>query len=301
MFHFLKKKNHKVNVISPNDFPEFLKWLPASDEIINASLAKQRASSLLDKADIIFCLDFNSIERAGLLKEPFIMSKAVKVLIDHHPQPEVFCSYMFSTIETSSTGELVFEFINMLGEMKLLDKNIAECLYTGIMTDTGSFSYSCNFPKTYTVTAELVGKGLDAQLIHNLVYDTFSENRMRLYGFSLNSAMKVFPDFHAAYIALTKEDLKNYKHQIGDTEGFVNLPISIQGICLSALFMEMKDHIKISFRSKGEFNVNEFARKHFEGGGHKNAAGGKAPFPLSDVIEKFEKLLPQYKDKLDCS
>ena len=292
--------DHKVHVISPNDHPKFLKWMPGSNEILNSYQTPELAVSTLSKADIIFCLDFNTVERTNSLKDTFIASHAIKILIDHHPQPEAFCDHMLSKIETSSTAELVYEFINALDGHEMINKNIAECLYVGIMTDTGSFSYSCNLPQTYMATAKLIKRGIDAQLIHNLVYDTSSENRMRLLGYSLNTAMKIFYEYRAAYIALTKEDLKKFDYQTGDTEGFVNYPISLQNVCMSALFMEMGDQIKISFRSKGNFNVNEFARKHFEGGGHKNAAGGRSKLSMEEVIKKFEQLLPEYKDSLLC-
>lgn len=300
LYHYLNKLNHSVRIISPNAFPEFLKWMPGSNDIINHYSTADLANLNIEKADIIFCLDFNAIERTSVLKDTFMKSKAETILIDHHPQPENFCKFMFSTIQTSSTAELVYDFIVAMDGKKLVDKEIAECLYVGIMTDTGSFSYSSNYPGTYTTTAELVKLGIDAQLIHNLVYDTNSENRMRLLGFSLNSAMKVFPEYHAAYIALSKQDLKNFKHQIGDTEGFVNYPISMSDICVSALFMEMGDQIKISFRSKGDFDVNVFARNHFNGGGHKNASGGRAKSSLEEVVSKFESLLAQINDELKC-
>ena len=301
LFHFLVKQEHNVRILSPNDFPTFLKWLPGSNEIINSYSTPDLSVSNLAKADIIFCLDFNSLERTNQLKDTFLQSKAVSILIDHHPQPEDFCKYKFSTILTSSTAELVFDFIIALDGKALIDRNIAESLYVGIMTDTGSFSYSCNFPNTYLVTAELMKQGIDPQSVHNMIYDNYSDNRMRLLGFSLNSAMKVLPEYKAAYIALSKDDLKKYNHKIGDTEGFVNYPISINNICLSALFMEMGDNIKISFRSKGNFNVNEFARNHFEGGGHKNASGGKSKESLQETIDKFVSLLPQYAKSLYCN
>jgi bifunctional oligoribonuclease and PAP phosphatase NrnA len=298
LYLFLLKQNHNVKVISPNEFPSFLAWMPSSKEIIDSYAKPELAVSTLSNSDIIFCLDFNSIERTNFLKDIFKKSEAVKILIDHHPQPDDFCDYKLSEINTSSTAELVYDFIVTLGKKDLLDKPIAECLYVGIMTDTGSFSYSCNFRETYHVVAELIKQGIDVQLIHNLVYDTYSENRLRLLGYCLNSAMKVIPEYNAAYISLSKEDLKKYNFQIGDTEGFVNYPISMKNVCLSALFMEMGDQVKISFRSKGNFNVNEFARKHFDGGGHKNAAGGRAKPPVQDSINKFEQLLSQYKDTL---
>ncbi len=294
----LLKQKHKVKLISPNDFPAFYKWMPASDEIINAYITHPHAKSCIEKAEIIFCLDFNSIERTNNLMKVFNKSKAVSILIDHHPNPEPFCTYALTDIKTSSASELVYDFILAAGMKKYIDKNISECIYAGIMTDTGSFSYSCNSPKTYEVTAELMRHGIDAQNIHNLIYDTNSENRMRLLGYSLYSAMKVFPEYGAAYISLSREDLKKFNFKIGDTEGFVNYPISMKNICLSVLFMEMEDQIKISFRSKGNFNVNEFSRKHFEGGGHKNAAGGRSKLSLKETLDKFEEILPKYKDDL---
>jgi bifunctional oligoribonuclease and PAP phosphatase NrnA len=297
----LIKQKHDVKLISPNDFPAFYKWMKASSDIVNAYNTHPYAKSCIDKAEIIFCVDFNSIERTNNLMKVFNKSKAVSILIDHHPDPEPFCTYALSDIKTSSASELVYDFIVSAGMKKLIDKNISECLYAGIMTDTGSFSYSCNIPKTYEVTAELMKHGIDAQNIHNLVYDTNSENRMKLLGYSLYSAMKVFPEYGAAYIALSREELKKFNFKIGDTEGFVNYPISMKNIFLSVLFMEMEDQIKISFRSKGDFDVNEFSRKHFEGGGHKNAAGGKSKLTLEKTLNKFEEILLQYKKDLKIS
>jgi len=299
LYHYLAMKEHDVSVMVPNAFPDFLAWMPGSDEILIYEEDNATCDNLLSKAEIIFCLDYNAIHRTGPLQASVMEAGAIKVLIDHHLEPEsTHFDYLFSNVDTSSTGELIYDFIVGLGHAELLNKDIATGIYVGIMTDTGSFSYSCNHEKTYRVVADLFKNGIDAGQIHRLVYDTFSESRLRLLGYCLSERLVVLPEYATAYIALSSEDLNRFNYQVGDTEGVVNYALSIKGIVLAAFLTEREDKIRISFRSKGDFSVNELARKHFAGGGHKNAAGGDSYKSLDKTIDEFLALLPAYKDQL---
>ena len=290
--------NAKIKVIVPNDFPSFLKWMPANKGILIYQGNEKAAILEIEEADLCFCLDFNSLKRTDKLSSFLEVSKAYKILIDHHPQPDTNFDIMISNIASSSTSELIYDVINALSGIQIIDKEIASCLYAGIMTDTGSFSYSCRRPETYLIVAELIRKGIDSELIHRRIYDTYSENRMRLLGFCLSERMKVLNDLHTAYIFLTQDDLNRFNHQNGDTEGVVNYALSIEGIVLAVLFTEKEDKIRISMRSKGEFSVNDFARSHFQGGGHKNASGGDSFISMKDTLIYFESILKNYQDEL---
>jgi phosphoesterase RecJ-like protein len=290
--------NAKIKVIVPNDFPSFLKWMPAIKDILIYQGNEKAAILEIHDADLCFCLDFNSLKRTDKLSSFLEDSKAYKILIDHHPQPDTNFDTMISNIASSSTSELIYDVIDALSGKQIMDKEIASCLYVGIMTDTGSFSYSCRRPETYLVVAELIRIGIDSELIHRRIYDTYSESRMRLLGYCLSERMKVLNDFHTAYIYLTQDDLNRFNHQNGDTEGVVNYALSIEGIVLAVLFTEKEDKIRISMRSKGEFSVNDFARSHFQGGGHKNASGGDSFISMKDTLIYFESVLKNYQDEL---
>lgn len=301
-YHFLTARGYQVHIFVPNDFPSFLSWMPGIDEIIVFKHREKEVIKLSAEADIIFCLDYNGLKRVEKMQVIFEKSKADRILIDHHPQPEAGSfKFMISKSQTSSTSELIFDYIVRTVGVEGLSKIIADCLYVGIATDTGSFSYSCNYPETFMAVAELVRQGIDTEKIHRLVYDTYSEKRMRLLGFSLSERMKVLPEYGTAYIYLSRKDLKRFNFQIGDTEGVVNYALSIDGVSMAVLFTEKENYIRMSLRSKGKFSVNEFVRKHFEGGGHKNAAGGNSYLPLHETLDKFEALLPEYQhDLLNC-
>jgi bifunctional oligoribonuclease and PAP phosphatase NrnA len=293
-YHFLKKDNYTdVSLILPGNFPSFLAWLPSSSEIIIADKEPETAKTNLLEANIIFCLDFNDPARAGNLADTLIASKAIRILIDHHPNPLKQFNYMFSDTNVSSTAELVYEFIVSLNKQNILDLNIAECLYTGIITDTGSFSFACNYPSTYYITALFIEMGLDGELIHRKIYDTYSEDRMRLLGYCLSKKLVVMQDHNTAYISLSADDLSRFNYAEGDTEGVVNYALGVKGVKLAAFFTERSDQIKISFRSEGEINVNVLARKYFKGGGHKNASGGNSKDNLPVTIDKFEKVIAE--------
>jgi bifunctional oligoribonuclease and PAP phosphatase NrnA len=299
LFHALKSKGYSVLAVTPNGFPEFLSWMPGSDEVIRYSEQKSNAVSSLMNADAIICLDFNGFKRTEEMGDILMKSKGKKILIDHHPSPENQFDLQFSFTEVSSTCELVFEVLSNSFSSNVVNTDSAICLFVGIMTDTGSFSYACSRGRTFQIAGELISKGVDVEKVQGLVYNNFSADRMKLLGFSLNEKMKVFPEYKAAYISLTKEDLKQFKHKMGDTEGFVNLPLSIKGIIFSVLFVEHDTFVKVSLRSRGSFSVNTVSQKHFNGGGHTNAAGGKTFMSLNETEKYFENMLESYSDLLN--
>ena len=300
LYHFLKKLDHDIAVIMPNDYPEFLKWMPGQSIIKDYETDKQTADDLINNADIIFTLDFNSLPRAGEMASCLKNSPAVKIMIDHHQQPDDYAEYVYSDVEICSTSQMIYHFINMLGEGQLIDKTIGTCLYTGIMTDTGSFRFSSTTSTTHRVVADLIDKGVENSIIHNKVFDTNSYNRLQLLGCALNN-LKVIPELKTSYITLSQKELNKFNFRKGDTEGVVNYGLSVKDVIFSAIFIEHKQEgiIKISFRSNGDFSVNEFARAHFDGGGHTNAAGGRSNLSLKKTVEKFISILPDYKKDLN--
>lgn len=300
LYHYLKELGHDVQTVVPNMYPQFLAWIPGCNKVIIYENESAKAQKLLEKADILFCLDYNAIHRTGSLADILQRCEAKRILIDHHIDPEEDSfDICVSTVETSSTAELIFNLIEDMGHLSYINKAIAECLYAGIATDTGSFSFSCNRKETYEVTAHLIGKGVDAEKLHRLIYDTFSENRLRLLGFAIHNRMIVWEEFSTALIYLTKADLKKFHFQVGDTEGIVNYPLTMKKINQSILLTEKEKMIRMSFRSKGNFSVNDFVRKHFNGGGHKNAAGGKSFTSIEKTIDEVKSLLPAYKNDLN--
>jgi phosphoesterase RecJ-like protein len=291
LYHLLKQLKKTVNVIIPNQYPDFLRWLPGDKQVINFQESEVKALTTLNKCDLIFTLDFNSFKRMEKLGEIIEKIDTPKVLIDHHQQPDNYASYYFHDVKACSTCELIYDFIVGIGHKKLIDKKIAACLYTGLMTDTGSFRYPSVTPKTHLVLSELLKTGIVPAEIHSKIYDTYSEERMRLLGYALSEKMTIIKDLPVAYISLSNLELKEFKFKKGDTEGLVNYPFSINGIKVCALFNESEDgYIKISFRSKGKIDVNKFARSYFNGGGHINAAGGKSEESLDKTIERFTNL-----------
>jgi len=301
LYNYLIQKKHKVTVITPNDYPSFLFWLAGNNKVIDFSKKTKSAKTAVAKADLIFCLDFNSLKRIDSLGVEVAKSNAIKFMIDHHLQPEDFAQYMLHDIKACSTCELIYDFIKLMGDKKALNKNIANCLYTGIMTDTGSFRYPSTTSKTHRIIAELIDAGAENGDIHNRIYDGNTEGKIKLLGFSLSEKLTVMKDFKTAFFSLTAAELKKYNYQKGDTEGVVNYALSIEGIRFAAFFVERDGIIKTSFRSKGTFDVNLFARTHFTGGGHKNAAGGMSELTMEKTINKFVDLLPAYKKQLNSS
>ena len=298
---YLKKKGHQVTVITPTDYPVFLTWMKGNDEVIIFNEGNEfRSATLVADAELIFCLDFSSLARINELGELVRQSTAEKVLIDHHLEPEDFATYSFWDTKAASTAELVFKLIVDLGDRSLIDPEMADALYAGIMTDTGSFKHPGTTANTHEIVAELIRVGANVHRVSKLVYDTNSLERLRFLGFVLSEKLQVLPEYNTAYIAITTEELQRYHSRTGDTEGLVNFALSIQGVVMAALLVDRSEAIKISFRSIGEFSVNNFARKHFEGGGHKNAAGGVSYQSLDETVKKFVELLPQYKEQLQA-
>jgi phosphoesterase RecJ-like protein len=299
LYWFLKNRGCTVNMAVPNEIPQFLSWMDGAEQILDFRGQKQQVEDGLSRADLVFCLDFNEPERLGKINEVLEKSDALKILIDHHPSPAGFTDYALSVTSSSSTAELVHKLILDLDGPESIDTRIAECLFVGIMTDTGCFSFNSSEPETYRVVAELLQRGINKDLIHSLVYDNFTEERMRMLGYSLMEKMVVLPEHRTAYIYLNREELERFNHLSGDTEGFVNYPFSVKGIRITALFLEKKKHVKISFRSKGDFPINRFAGKYFNGGGHKNAAGGESEENLAKTIKRFESLIAEYSDEIN--
>ncbi|MDR1402587.1 MAG: bifunctional oligoribonuclease/PAP phosphatase NrnA [Tannerellaceae bacterium] len=289
LYHFLSEfGKDNVSVIVPNNFPSFYRWMPGAKDIVIHEKYPDFSEQLIQGADVIFCLDFNEPKRIEKLASTVVAADGRKVMIDHHLNPSDFCRVVMSYPEVSSTSELVFRFICRMGMYELINKEGAECIYTGMMTDTGSFTYNSNHPEIYTIIGELIKKGIDKDLIYRRVNQVYSESRLRLMGFSLYEKMRVFPEKHSALITLSNEELRRFRYVTGDTEGFVNLPLSIGGIQFSVFIREDKDYIKVSLRSTGEFPCNEFSARYFNGGGHKNASGGEYFGTLEEAVKVFE-------------
>lgn len=287
--HFLKLKGHEATVISPNEFPDFLTWLPESDTVKVFEKDTETSTRILQEADIVFTLDFNVLSRTGDVMEAALKELDVPfIMIDHHQKPDSYAAYMFSDTSYGSTCEMVYHFINMLNEKHLIDKTLATYLYTGIVTDSGSFRYPSTTGTTHRIVAEFIDKGIDNSEIHSLLFDNHSHNRIQILARALQN-MKVLPLYKTSYTYLTQDELNSFGHSKGDTEGIVNYGLSMKDIMFTAMFTENKDEgiIKISFRSKDGFDVNQYAREHFSGGGHINAAGGKSTDTLEATIQKF--------------
>jgi len=284
-------------VIVPNDFPSYLNSLGTEAAPLIYEQRFSQCQKLIDQSDMLFFLDFNDSKRLGKVEEYLRGASKPVVLIDHHPDPEIKADYMFSDTNVSSTAELVYDFIEAIGMLDHITPNGANALLTGIIADTGSFSHNSSRPDMYRIVGELINKGADKEKINEDLYNNFSEKRMRLLGYCLSEKMEIYQPYRTALIWLTAEELKRFDFSPGDTEGFVNFPLSIKGIVFTAFFMEKNDYIKMSFRSKGSFSTNEFSNAHFNGGGHTNASGGEIKLPMQEAISFFRSLLPQYAEK----
>lgn len=293
----LQKMNHKVTAIVPNDFPNFLKWIPHQEKILRFDKNKAESESILSAADVIFTLDFNDLSRCGDVAETFKNTTADVVMIDHHQAPSDYAEFMYSDDQMGSTCEMIFHFLRKLKALHLIDKDIATCIYVGIMTDTGSFRFPATTSTTHQVVAKLIEAGADNSAIHQQTFDVNSYQRMQLLGVALKN-LTLLPEYQTAYIHLNKEELEAHDYKKGDTEGFVNYGLSLEGVVFAVIFIESLDEelIKISFRSKGNFDVNQFARNHFEGGGHKNAAGGRSLKNLTQTLAYFKEKLSLQSD-----
>ena len=296
LYHFLLKNNHRPTVIAPNDFPDFLAWLPGSETVKIFEKDVENCTKILEEAEIIFTLDFNALHRVGEMEHTLKKLTAPFIMIDHHQKPDDYAIYTYSDTSFGSTCEMLYNFISLLGKKEDLDKTIATCIYTGILTDSGSFRFPKTTGNTHRIVADLIDLGVENTEIPVLLFDNSSYNRLQLLGRALQN-MKVFEEYKTSYTSLTQDELDTFNYVKGDTEGIVNYGLSIKGIIFTAIFIENKDEkiIKISFRSQGEFDVNQFARDHFNGGGHINAAGGKSELSMEETIKKFEDLVNQLK------
>lgn len=295
---YLLKKGHIVSVVTPSDYPDFLNWMSGNDGVLIYEGNEAKANKLVEESEIIFCLDFNALSRINKFGESVKNSKAIKVLIDHHLEPENFADYTFSEISAAATAQLIYGIITALGDNALIDIPIGECIYAGIMTDTGSFRHASRNKEVHLITADLMDKGVDTTKVHQLIYDTNTESRLRFLGYCLSEKLVVLKEFHTAYMTINGNELYRFNSKTGDTEGLVNHALSLSGINMAAVIIERPDGIKMSFRSKGDFSVNDFARKYFEGGGHRNAAGGRSSQSLRETEKKFISVLPEYKEQL---
>ncbi len=301
MYHFLQSIGKQATVVLPNAFPAFLSWMPASENVVIAEEGLDATVQILKHADLLLMIDFNELGRVNGLKPLIEVSNVPKILIDHHPYPAEIADVTISHPELSSASELVFRLICRMGFAQKIDKSCAECIYTGMMTDTGGFSYNSNQSEIYLIVAELLRKGVDKDLIYKKINFSSTENRLRLTGYCLYEKMQVLPEYHTAIIALSDEELRRFNAQTGDTEGIVNLPFTIKGIVFSVFIQEDKKRkkIKLSFRSQMTFPANRVASEHFNGGGHLNAAGGDTRVSLQETVQRLIKVLPEYKALLD--
>ena len=300
---YLAQKGHSVAVISPSDYPDFLTWMPGKEMVIaltkDSIVPQQKAKALIEACDVLFCLDFSSLKRINEVGEMVKTSTAKKVMIDHHLEPEKFADFEKWDVSSASTAELIFELIDEWGDRELIDQDIANCLYAGLMTDTGGFRHNNTTHKEFLIASELVSRGANPSEVAKQIYDTNSLDRLRLTGYALSQKLVVLPEYNTAYMTLTWEELKQFGSQTGDTEGLVNYGLSIKGIKMAVLMYDRKEEIKLSFRSLADFDVNALARKHFDGGGHKNASGGQSKQNLEETLKKFLAILPEYKEALN--
>ena len=300
LYHFLTSQDKTVHVIVPNAFPDFLKWMPGAKDIIQYNRYKDFADKLINEADVLCVLDLNVLSRLDEMKDVVEKSPARKMLVDHHLYPGDFARITISPPDISSTSELVFRLICQLGNFSDITKEGAECIYTGMMTDTGAFTYNSNNRETYFIIGELLSKGIDKDEIYRKVYNNCSEGRLRLKGYVLHEKMQLFPQFRSALITLSREEQQKFHYMKGDTEGLVNIPLTVKDICFSVFLREdtEKDMIKISLRSEGTFPCNKVASEFFNGGGHLNASGGEFYGPMEDAVALFKQALVKYEDLL---
>ena len=299
LFHFLKRLGHTPTVISPTNWAEWLKWMPGCNGVIDFEYSTDKANAVLDQAEWVFCLDFNNMARTRHMANRLRKLACEKILIDHHQQPETeMFAYGVSNTEKSSTCEMVYDFIVGSGHADMIDIDIAACLYAGVMTDTGSFRFQGASAAVHRMVADLKDTGLNHTKIHENLFDNFLENRLRFIGYVLQNKMDIFYEYNAALISIPWKDLQRFEIKTGDTEGLVNYPLSIQGIKMAALIIDRDEEVKCSFRSKGDFDVNTFARKYFQGGGHYNASGGHSSDSLEDTVKRFISAIKENSSQL---
>jgi len=300
LMHLLKQFRHNVYVITPNSYADFLHWMPGNEDVIVFEDNEEEANQITENADLIFLLDFSHISRIADFADTVSNSNATKILIDHHQDPDMeIADIIFSDTTACSTAQLLYEVIDAMDLTNHINKEIAECLYVGIMTDTGSFKYSSTTAKTHHIIAELIATGAENAKIHDLIYDNSSANRMKLLGYCLNKKLLLYPENNSAVISLTAEELEQFNFKKGDTEGVVNYALAIKGIVFAVFIAEKDGMVKLSLRSKGNFKVNEIANKYFSGGGHMNASGGISEVSVNDTIKIVEKIISDNKTELN--
>ncbi len=299
LYHFLNQLGHNVTVVSPTNWASFLNWMPDCKKVLDYDTQAGKADAAIEAADLIFCLDFNILSRTKRMEEKLILARGEKILIDHHrePQTETF-TYGMSNTDKSSTAEMVYDLIIDSGNADKLNSDIGACLYAGVMTDTGSFRFPSTSANVHKMVADLKERGLEHTHVHEELFDNFLESRFRFIGHVLLNRMEMFYEYNTALILIPQNDLIKFNVKTGDTEGLVNYPLSIKGIKLAAVIIDRGEERKSSFRSKGGFDVNTFARKYFNGGGHFNAAGGFNKEPLEEVVKKFKAALTENVEQL---
>ncbi|HZG00789.1 MAG TPA: bifunctional oligoribonuclease/PAP phosphatase NrnA [Chitinophagales bacterium] len=298
LFHFLKERGHKVFAVTPTDYPDFLFWLPGEKEVVNFQKQPDYSDYLVSQAEIIFCLDFNKLYRINELGTLIEKSEAVRVLIDHHQEPDEFSQYSHHRTSASSTAELVYEFIFYMADKDAITPDIANCLYAGILTDTDRFRVSTTSPAVHRIVADLIEKGADHLAIYQNIYETFPEYKLRFFGFCITERMEIFPELHTGIIAVETADIKRFGIRTGDTEGLVNFPLQLGVVKMAVIIIQRPDQVKLSFRSKGTVDVNALARDHFEGGGHRNAAGGKSNVNVEETKKNLISILSERKNEI---
>ncbi len=299
LYHFLVQLGHQVTVVSPTNWASFLDWMPGTKQVMDFELNREKTRKLIKEAELIFCLDFNVLHRTKNLEQPLTAAKCIKILIDHHQQPqEDAFEFGISNTEKSSTCEMVYDFIVQSGHSDKISLDTATCLYTGVMTDTGSFRFASTKASVHRMVAHLKDLGLQHTPIHEHIYDNFLENRLKFIGNALLNRMEVLYEYNTALMYIPKADLLKFDIKTGDSEGLVNYLLTIQGIKLGAIVIDRDEERKWSFRSKGNFDVNTFARLHFEGGGHMNAAGGRSSESLEQTVKTFYEVIKQYEQQL---
>jgi len=299
LWHYLMTIEKEPIVIVPTAFPNFLSWMPGAECVLVYEESKEKSDEIFASAELIFALDFNTESRMAKMADAVISSPALKVLVDHHLHPANFAKITISYPEITSTSELIFRLICRMGDFSKINLACAECIYTGMMTDTGGFTYNSNSQEIYIIIAELIKIGVDKDDIYRKVFNTYSADRLRLMGFCLFQKMKIYPEYHTAIITISGKELYQFNYTNGDAEGFVNIPLSIHGVEFSVFMREDTDKIKISLRSQGTFPANKVAADLFNGGGHLNAAGGESYLTLAETMKKLENALPNYKDFLE--
>jgi|SRR5690554_895723 len=300
IYHWLSYLGHKVTVASPDPAANFLAWLPGFEELYNHQVNREFTEKAIVEAEVVICLDFNNLSRTGEMQQALKDNdNAYFVNIDHHQSPDDFADFQWCDTTASSTAELVFQFVEKLSGRAWMNRDFANCVYTGILTDTGSFRFPYTSAKTHQIAAFLLELGVKPDEVYQNVFDSYSVDRLKLLGFALNEALSIYPKYKTAIIALSKKDLMQFNYKKGDTEGLVNYPLSIKDISMSILITETDNKVKLSFRSKGDIKVNEIAEKYFNGGGHINAAGGISEVSVKESREKIENFLSEYETILN--